>query len=271
MACSVDDSPLTLAGRIGRRLDGELVLDAHTHMGAHFNYYGLPDADVGDLVREMDRLGVRGSITFSFAGVNNDFIYGNSLVNEMTAPHRDRFMPLALVSPRYGDLIVPELERCAGLGFRGIKLIAAYQQVPADTPALSPAYEFAAQHGWIVLSHSWPEPAFLYELARRYPKVTFIDGHGGCAAGEPQRNVPGNVLFCTLTEFTHGTIERFVNNAPLEQIVFGSDVPDLPLGWGLGAVLMAKISDEAKRKILGVNLASALARHGWAFPHDSED
>jgi len=262
MPYGCEDSPLTLAGRIGRRLDGELILDAHSHMGAHFNYYPLPDASAGDLVREMDRHGVRRSITFSFAGVNNDLVYGNTLVHEMTALHRDRFWPLALVSPRYPELIVPELQRCADLGFCGVKLIADYQQMPADTPLLDPAYEFAASRGWIVLSHSWPAPAFLHELARRFPQVTFIDGHGGSAAGGVQRDVPTNVLFCTLTEFAYGTVERLVNNAPLDQVVFGSDMPDLPLAWGLGAVLMAKISDEAKRKILGLNLQAALQRHG---------
>lgn len=259
------DSTLTLAGRMGQRLDGEVVLDAHAHMGSHFNYYPLPDATVEDLVGEMDRLGVQRSIVFSFAGVNSDVVYGNSLVYEMTAVHPGRFIPLALVSPHYPELILPELERCAGLGFRGIKLITAYQNVPEDTPLLEPAYEFAASRGWIVLSHSWSCPAFLYALARRYPRVTFIDGHGGCAS-EPQHNVPENVLFCTLTEFTHGTIERFVANVPLEQIVFGSDMPDLPLSWGLGAILMAKISDESKRKILGLNLETALRRHGWFAP-----
>jgi len=262
MACDCSSSPFTHAARIGRRLEGELVLDAHTHMGSHFNYYPLPNASVGDLVREMDRHGVRRSITFSFAGVNSDLVYGNSLVHDMTAPHRDRFIPLALVSPHYPALIVPELRRCADLGFSGIKLITAYQQVPEDTPVLEPVYAFAAEHGWIILGHSWRDPKFLYELARRYQRVTFIDGHGGCAAGGVQRDVPENVLFCTLTEFTYGTIERMVNNAPTDQIVFGSDMPDLPLGWGLGAVLMAKISDEAKRRILGLNLNVVLRRHG---------
>jgi predicted TIM-barrel fold metal-dependent hydrolase len=262
MPYGCDDSALTRAGRIGRCLDGELILDAHTHMGAHFNYYPLPNASADGIVHEMDRHGVGTAITFSLAGVNNDFVYGNSLVHEMIRPYRERFLPLALVSPRYPDLIVPELKRCAELGFSGVKLIAAYQQMPADTPALAPAYDFAAERGWIVLSHSWDDAAFLYDLARRYPHVTFIDGHGSCALADVQRNVPQNVLFCTLTEFGYGTIERLVNNAPLEQIVFGSDVPDLPLAWGLGAVLMAKIPDEAKRKVLGLNLQRALRPHG---------
>ncbi|MBN1346827.1 MAG: amidohydrolase family protein [Phycisphaerae bacterium] len=262
MAYGCESSPLSQAGRLGRRLQGETVLDAHAHMGSHFNYYPLPDASLEQLVGEMDRHGVRRQITFSLAGVNNDFVYGNSLVHEMTSRRPERFWPLALISPRYPELILPELRRCAELGFRGVKLITAYQGLPEDTPLLNPAYEFAAERGWIVLSHSWGTPGFLYGLARRHPQALFIDGHGSCALRGLQRDVPENVLFCTLTEFAYGVIERFVNNAPLNQIVFGSDMPDLPLAWGLGAVLMAKISDDAKRRILGVNLLEALYRHG---------
>jgi predicted TIM-barrel fold metal-dependent hydrolase len=256
------ESEFARAARLGRRLEGELVLDAHSHMGSHFNYYGLPDASAEALVGEMDRLGVHGAITFSFAGVNNDFVYGNTLVQQLTWPHRHRFIPLALVSPRYPEMMLDELRRCERLGFRGIKLIADYQKVSPETPLLEPVYEFAAERQWIVLSHTWSSARFLYDVARRYPQVTFIDGHGSCAAEGVQRDVPPNVLFCTLTEFTYGVVEHYVNNVPLEQIVFGSDMPDLPLAWGLGAVLMAKINDEAKRKILGLNLRAAMARHG---------
>jgi predicted TIM-barrel fold metal-dependent hydrolase len=38
-----------------------------------------------------------------------------------------------------------------------------------------------------------------------------------------------------------------------DRILFGSDVPDLPIPVGFGPILYARISDDLKRKIMGLN------------------
>ena len=123
----------------GEPLTGELVIDAHTHLG-YFNHYHIPDGDVVSVVGEMDRIGVNHACTFAFAGVNSDFVYGNDVTAEALRLFPDRFTGFAVVNPHYPTEMVPELERCHNLGFRGIKLIAAYQDYPTEGPAFVPAY-----------------------------------------------------------------------------------------------------------------------------------
>ena len=45
---------------------------------------------------------------------------------------------------------------------------------------------------------------------------------------------------------------------PAEKIVFGSDMPDLPLMFGMGPILCARIPDDDKRRILGLSALSML-------------
>ena len=45
-----------------------------------------------------------------------------------------------------------------------------------------------------------------------------------------------------------------------DRLAFGSDVTDLPVSMGLGPILLAPISVEAKRSILGLNALRLLAR-----------
>jgi predicted TIM-barrel fold metal-dependent hydrolase len=51
----------------------------------------------------------------------------------------------------------------------------------------------------------------------------------------------------------YGNVEYFVANVPTEKILFGSDMPFLNLGQQVGKVLFARISDDAKRKLLSTN------------------
>jgi predicted TIM-barrel fold metal-dependent hydrolase len=46
------------------------------------------------------------------------------------------------------------------------------------------------------------------------------------------------------------------------KILFGSDFPDLDTSLNLGPLLTAKISDEDKRLILGLNMERILTTYG---------
>lgn len=249
--------------RSGKPLKGELVIDSHTHLGV-FNYYHIADGDTDSVVREMDRLGVDRACTFSFAGVTSDFIYGNDVVAAAMAEHPNRFVGFAVVNPHYPDDMKSELERCLALGFKGIKLIAAYQNYPEEGPNYYPAYEFAHENRLMTLSHHWGSPEFLDRLARDYSNATFIIGHWFHLPeyGEVVRN-RANVYQCTCAAgLFFGDIERMVATLPVEKIVYGSDFTDLPMMFSLGPVLYARISDDDKRAILGLNMQRVLQQHG---------
>jgi predicted TIM-barrel fold metal-dependent hydrolase len=54
---------------------------------------------------------------------------------------------------------------------------------------------------------------------------------------------------------------RFVELYGADRLLFGSDMSDLPVGWGLGHIMYARISEADKRKILGENLQRLMARY----------
>ena len=60
----------------------------------------------------------------------------------------------------------------------------------------------------------------------------------------------------------YGITEELVEKAGADRVLFGSDLSDLPIAWGYGPVLYAKIPLEAKRLILGENLRKLLKKYG---------
>ena len=244
---------------LGRRLEGELVIDAHTHIGGMSKIYHLPDSSTDEMIREMDRLGIDRAITFPYSSITSDFAPGNDIAADAVRRYPDRFVGFACVNPHYYTEMKDELERCRKMGLRGIKLIADYQRYPTDGPNLFPAYEYAHEHSWIMLNHNWGHPDFLSGLATTYSKACFIIGH--------YFNTPtyadviarhDNVFQCTCAALNFGDIENMLAAIPAEKIVFGSDVPDLPLMFSMGPILYARIPDDDKRKILGLTAKTML-------------
>jgi len=256
------DSQLRSMALSRKSLAGELVIDAHQHIGNRSSIYHLPDSSTEELAAEMDRLGVDQAITFSFAGITSDYAYGNDICAHAVKTYPDKFIGFAVVNPHYHTEIRDELDRCRQLGLRGIKLISDYQRYPVEGPFLFPAYEYAHEHGLMILNHNWGPAPFLDRLATTFNKACFIIGHyfGG-------NNVYGdvvadheNVYQCTCAALNFGDTETMVESMPAERIVFGSDMPDLPLMFSLAPILYARISDEDKRKIIGLNAKAMIER-----------
>jgi len=243
----------------GLPLGGELVIDAHTHLGT-LNQYYVPRPGAGDLVAYMDRYGIGRASTFAFAGVNSDFVYGNDLVAEAVRAYPDRFIGYVTLHVNYPEELIGELARCERLGLRGIKLITAYQGVSEETERFFPVYEWADAHGKIILSHQWGAARFLDEIACRYPRISFHIGHLSFDYAEVVRR-RGNVYTTTTFVPWPGAIERAVQAFGVEKILFGSDFPDLDVSLNLGPLLTARISDEDKRLVLGKNMERILAEH----------
>jgi predicted TIM-barrel fold metal-dependent hydrolase len=208
----------------------------------------------------MDRCGVDQAITFSFAGITSDFAYGNDIAAEAAKQFPDRFIGFGTMNPHYHTEMKAELDRCRKMGLRGIKLIADYQKYPVEGPGLFPAYEFAHENSWMILNHSWGPPQFLDKLATTFNKACFIVGHYFDSAYAEVVSARENVFQCTCAALNFGDTETMVDAMPPEKIVFGSDLPDLPLMFSLAPILYARISDDAKRKIVGLTAKSMIER-----------
>jgi len=248
-------------GRTGRRPEHIQFHDCHGHLGGRAAHYHVPDGDLDSAVHEMDRLGVQKTCVFSFVGVVSDECFGNDLVADAVQRYPDRFVGFTLLNPHRGrDEMWRELERGAKLGLRGIKLIPYYQGYPQEGPMLEVPCRWAHERKQIILNHSWGAPEHLEGLLERYPDACFINGHMSLAYTELMKRYP-NLYICSCPLIGPRACEEAVAAFGADRLLFGSDLLDLPIAWGLGPILFARLPVESKRLILGGNLLRLLEQY----------
>jgi predicted TIM-barrel fold metal-dependent hydrolase len=245
---------------MGRALEGEEVIDSHTHIG-EIRHYFVPQPEAERLVAYMDRHGIGLSCTSAFNVVGSDYALGNDLAADAVRRFPERFFGYTGLNANYPEDLIPELERGERIGLRGIKLITAYQGHPEETERFYPVYEWANAKRKIVLSHQWGSPQFLAQIAESYPNVAFLIGHLNLRYAEVVRRFD-NVYTTTTFVPWPGAIAEAVGCFGAEKILFGTDVPDLEPALNLGPLLTADISDEDKRLILGKTMRRLLEAHG---------
>jgi len=248
-------------GRTGKRPDDMTFADCHGHFGGRFSHYHVPDGTLEGTIAEMDRLGVERILLFNFAGVGSDEVHGNDRVAEALQAHPDRFVGLALLNPHRGqEEMVEELERCAALGFRGIKLIPHYQGYPEEGPNIDAACQWAHDRRQIILNHHWGSSQQVERLVSTYTDACFITGHCTTAYADTMASHP-NLFVCSCPLIPPRACEDVVAAIGADRLLFGSDLQDLPVTWGLGPILFARLPEDQKELILGGNLRRILEHY----------
>jgi predicted TIM-barrel fold metal-dependent hydrolase len=195
----------------------------------------------------------------------------NDDVIALTRQFPERVEGFAYVNPLTGDAAVRELDRCVGEhDLIGLKLWIA---VRCSDPSVDPLIERCASYGIPTLQHTWLKttgnlpgestPLDLAALARRHPNATLIMGHtgGDWEIGLRCARRLDNVFFdVSGNEANSGWLERAVDLVGADRILFGTDMPGRSLTSQLAKVLGARVSDEAKEKILFRNAAGLLER-----------
>ncbi len=238
-------------------ISGEGFLDCHGHLGEssrnHVNH--LP---VEGMLHEMDRCGIEHCLVFGLEGVMGDETWSNDYVADAVRRYPDRFTGFTLVNLNHGESALrAELERGYAMGLRGVKLINSYQGYPTEGPLVDVAAEFCHEHGLFALNHDWGSARQIERLCTRYADACFLTGHATAAYAEVTRRVE-NLFISTCPFHPWGRTEQFVALYGAERIVFASDLTDLPIAWGLGPIMYARISEADKRLILGENLRRLL-------------
>jgi hypothetical protein len=252
---------LVQAGRSGRLPQDLRVYDCHGHLGGRGSHYHVPDGTLDDAVHELDRHHVRTICAFSFAGVVSDERYGNDIVIQAVRKYPDRFVGFTMLNPLRGrDDMLRELARCSVAGLRGIKLIPYYQGYPEEGPLIDVPCQYAHERRQIILNHYWGSAGQIDRLAGQYPDACFITGHSTRAYAEVMKRRP-NLYVCTCPLLEPRGAEQMVAAIGADRLLMGSDLLDLPIAWGLGPILFARLSMDDKRLILGGNLQRLLKQY----------
>jgi uncharacterized protein len=195
----------------------------------------------------------------------------NDDVIELMRQFPQRVEGFAYVNPLLREVALKELDRCVqDHGMVGMKLWIAAR---CSDPLVDPLIERCARYGIPTLQHTWLKqqgnlpgestPMDFAVLARRHPNATLIMAHAGgdwevglrCA-----RHLENVYVDISGGEANSGWIERAVDLVGADRILFGSDLPIRTLSSQLAKVLGARISDDAKDKILYQNAAGILQR-----------
>jgi len=249
----------------GIPLTDDLIIDAHCHMG-YYPVFNVPAPSAADMVRWMDRIGIRACIAAHHAAIGPDMSYGNDEVLQAMSDFPGRVYGYATVNPNYpASEVVAELERCLAGGMVGVKIHPDLHQLAVDDDKYRAVWEWTNEHRLPLLSHTStggrnPVKAF-GSLAGTYPNVSILLGHSGFGSEGAEQSIEACLehpnVYCEITGsvVVYGTLERMVNRLGAERVLFGTDLPFLDARPQVGRVAFAKIGDDDKRKVFGLNAA----------------
>jgi len=258
------ESSIRERARLGQSLAGETIVDTHAHLGWHGLTHVAYRSDV-DVVAHFRRLGTTRAYVSAYVSAYSDNAYGNDEMARLAREYPELFV--GSVMPHAHLDILGEVERGWAMGLRGLKLIPAAQNYPNDGDRFDAAFEFADAHRMVIMNHRWLSPAKLLERGRAFPNATFLMGHmlWDYEDFEPVLRACDNVYLTTTSSHRFRGIEEMVLRVGASKLVFGSDASYHELAFGLGTIAFARISDQDKRQILGLNMRAIMQANGtWA-------
>ncbi len=240
------------------------VYDMHGHMGTH-NKIHMQHSTPELMVRHLRRAGVN-RLVFShhYALWTPDF--SNQTVYEMIKPYSDILRMYVAVNPNYPERVIKDVksyDKWTPLAV-GFKFLSGYHGIKVNDPRYQPALEFADERKLPLLLHTWGGDPYasidiMEETAQKYPGITFFMGHSfrpdWDGVGRLRRNCPDNVYFeLTSIPGTAGMIEKLVEVAGSERLLYGTDLPWFDEFQGIGGIISADISEDDMRNILYRNV-----------------
>ncbi|GAB2612729.1 amidohydrolase family protein [Novilysobacter erysipheiresistens] len=246
------------------------VFDAHVHLW-EFETSLQQYLDAAEAAgTQVDRIGaIQGGNHMAQHGRLAEMRSNNDQLVALAADH-PKLMPIATVHPYDGAAALAELERLAGLGVHVIKLHPHTQAFDPADPRVLALCKRAGELGFVVLVDNANilagDSQALFNLAIRAPKTHFVFNHlGGLGfrfwnvlplANTAEGLMADNIHFdlsATILLAADSPIEdEFVwtlRNVGIDNVLLGSDFPQLSLGKTLEALEKLDLTDEEKRKI----------------------
>ena len=263
----------------GELLDDVLLVDAHAHLGPWYNFHIPGDFWAEGLTAAMDTCGIDLAIIAPHVGIGPDPVEGNRLAADAVEQHPNRLAAYCTVNPNYAESeMLGELDNWVTSGVcRGIKIHPTTHDYAADGPDYRPVWGFAHENGLPVLVHTWGGdalcgPLMFDGIGREFSGARIILGHSGASVSGIRESITAAQnrpnLFLDLTKsFMHqGLLEEMVSAVGADRVLFGTDLPFVDCRGQVGYVASARVTDDEKRKIFGLNAVDLFGLHITAPP-----
>lgn len=243
------------------RVLGEFIFDVHAHTSDGWSAGSLYDGSAEGLHREMHALGFTGMAVSSIcAVVGVDFERANNGLADDIAKLGNRIAAYVAVDIRHGKSLLPDIENYFARGFSGGKIYTLWQ-IPYDDARYDPVFELFGARNMPVLAHCWGggDIISLAKAAAKHRRVNFIAAHTGSANVDVYidcaKNYENLYIDTAYSRGYRGLIEKVVSTIGSHKLVFGSDAALFSASQQVAKVIAARVSDEDRRNILGLNAA----------------
>jgi len=250
-----------------------MIIDFNAYVG-QWPFRRLPARTADEVVSLMDRHGIDLSVVSSLSSaLYIDSHEGNIELIEEIEQNRKRFIPLAVLNPKYPGW-ESDLDGCIGYGFKGIRLYPQYHNYALTDDECLKLVSRASEMGLAVSvpvrlrdgrGRHWMDSARdlklseVEQLAKRIPSSRIVLLESRDVANTPITECQ-NVYFETsrMTSVLGGEVTKLIQSVGASRIVFGSG---MPLKYALPALLKITLLDEPKEvkdRILCSNASSLL-------------
>ena len=262
-----------------------MIIDFHTHAfpdelapkaisslyeGANGLYVPVSGGDVSGLLHNMDKWGIDISVVQPVVTKLSQV----KKVNEWAAEiQSDRIISFGGIYPHTDDY-KRDIDFVAGLGLKGLKFHAEYQDFLVDDKYMLDIYDYALSKGLILLHHAGFDPAYpppFRSSPRRFAAVAramrggvIVAAHlGGHAQWDDvEEYLAGSGLYFDTSMgfeyFSGDQFLRIVEKHGPDKILFGSDAPWSSAGGEVERLNSLALPESVKEAILSGNAKRVL-------------
>jgi predicted TIM-barrel fold metal-dependent hydrolase len=257
-----------------------MIIDFHTHIfpdkiaektmqsllaGINYMYTAVHDGTTAGLLKNMDDWGIDKSVVLPIVTRQTQTKNVNEWAAEISS---DRLVSFGSIYPHTDDY-KRDIDFVSGLGLRGLKFHAEYQNFNADDELMLKIYDYALSKGLIILHHGGLDEAFpgssrsapemFARVAKEMKGGVIIAAHlGGYKLWDDVEEylAGSDIYFDTSMGFDYYTQDQFlriVKKHGTDKILFASDSPWSNAKTEAEHIMGLPLTDDEKSAILSGN------------------
>ncbi len=257
------------------------IIDFHAHIypdkiaqratdaiGAFYDIEMDRVGSLSNLLKCSDNAGISHCVVHSVATSAQQVERINDFITESVNAHSDRLFGFGTMHQDYEDKIA-EVDRCLGMGLKGIKLHPDTQMFNVDDERMLEMYDYLQDKAPVLFHcgdyrYDYSHPRRIAKICKMFPHLTVIGAHFGGYSVWDEAYEYLKDLNCMLDTSSssalmeEGMFERLIKAYGADRLLFGTDFPMWDSKEELERFLSVSLTDGEREKILWANGAKLL-------------